>query len=445
MIHRMLLAALAWPAPAAPAQTPVAIVHARIIDGRGGAPIEDGTVVVRGDRIVAVGPAGTVAVPAGARRIEARGQTMIPGLADMHTHLTGGWDGETADFLGFRRTVGSLLHAGVTSVLDPGNVTSFVKQLRDEINAGRLAGPRIYYAGPVIDGPKPIWPDISAAISSADQLPHFLTQLRQADVTFAKAYHGLSTDMVRALVDSAARDSLRVIADVGLRNGSLEVAKTGIAAFAHAGSRPMADEAIKYMAEHQVASITTLAVYESFTRRRFADLRFLEQPLLAAILPPTYVTQIRQFAVQPLSAEDSLRVQRWTGALASARDNVRKMHAAGVMLVAGTDAPYPGDYYGEGLHRELELLVEAGLSPLEVITIATRNAARLVRAEAEWGTLEPGKIADLVIVSGDPSRTISDTRRVVTVMQRGRIVNREMLRFDPRRETDFAPAVLRPH
>src|SRR5512140_334875 len=106
-----LLATLLLQAPVAPRPAPVAIVHARIVDGRGGTPVENGTIVLKGDRIVAVGVGTGIRVPAGARVIEARGRTVIPGLADMHTHLTGGWDGESADFLGFRRTVGSLLYA----------------------------------------------------------------------------------------------------------------------------------------------------------------------------------------------------------------------------------------------------------------------------------------------------------------------------------------------
>jgi imidazolonepropionase-like amidohydrolase len=428
------------PAPWALAQAPIAIQRVRVIDGNGGAPLESGTVVIRDGRIVAVGAASAVAIPSGARTIDGRGHSLIPGLADLHTHLTGGWDGVSVDFLGFRRVTAALLYAGVTTVLDPGNVTSFVKQLRDEVEAGRVAGPRIHYAGAIFDGPQPAWPDISLAVSSADQLPSFVKQLRQAGVSFVKAYGGLSTETVQALVDAAARDSLRVVADVGGRNGSLEVARTGIAAFAHAGRRPMTDEAIRYLADHGIATITTLAVMEVRTRRRFADLRFLDHPLLADVLPPSYQAGLRAHGARPA---DTAAARGAATALSDAMANVKRMHDAGVLLAAGTDAPYPGDFYGEGLHRELELLVEAGLTPLQAITIATRNAARLLGAVARWGTIEPDKQADVVLVRGDPSRAISDTRNVVTVIQGGRVVDRAALRYDPRREPDHHPAVLR--
>jgi imidazolonepropionase-like amidohydrolase len=111
---------------AAGAQTAVAVVGARLIDGLGGPPVENAVVLIQGDRIVAAGPAGTITVPAGARVIAGRGLTALPGLADLHTHLLGGWDGEAVDLLAYRRTLGALLYAGVTTVLDPGDVTTYV-------------------------------------------------------------------------------------------------------------------------------------------------------------------------------------------------------------------------------------------------------------------------------------------------------------------------------
>ncbi len=424
-------------------QQPVAVVHVRLIDGRGGAPVENATVIVRGTTIAEAG-AG-VKVPAGARIVEGRGMSILPGLADMHTHLGGGWDGESADYLGYRLTMGALLYNGVTTVLDPGDVTSYVKQLRDEIRGGRLAGPRIYYTGLVLDGPKPLWPDISGAIGTVDQAAHFVHQMKEAGATFIKAYGGLSTEMVKAVVDAATRDSIRVLADVWQRNGTLAEAQTGIAAFAHAATLPMTDETIRYMADHGTASMTTLAVYESFSRRRFKDMSFLEQPLLRDMLSPTYQRQIREFGTKPATGLDTARISRIAAGLTTAGRNVKRMFDAGVLLAAGTDAPYPGDYYGEGLQRELELLVEAGLKPLDVISLATRNAARLVRAEAEWGTIEPGKAADLLLVRGNPSERISDTRNIVMVIQGGRVIDRAALRYDPRRDVDVHPVVLRQH
>jgi imidazolonepropionase-like amidohydrolase len=107
------------------------------------------------------------------------------------------------------------------------------------------------------------------------------------------------------------------------------------------------------------------------------------------------------------------------------------------LFAAGTDAIYPGDFQGEGLHRELELLVEAGLSPLQAITSATKNAAAIVHASEEWGTLERGKLANLIIVDGKPDRRIGDTRRIAVVMKEGVLIDRTALRLDHSHIPDY--------
>jgi imidazolonepropionase-like amidohydrolase len=114
-------------------------------------------------------------------------------------------------------------------------------------------------------------------------------------------------------------------------------------------------------------------------------------------------------------------------------------------LAAGTDAPYPGDFQGEGIHHELELLVEAGLTPLQAISIATRNAARLVGAEAEWGTSEVGKLANLIIVEGRPDQQVRDTRKIRYVINRGQVVDRNALKFDPHTDPGFRVAGTAPN
>ena len=139
----------AWLLAAQPSE--IAILHARIIDGRGGPVIPDGAVLIRGKRIEAVGAASTVAVPAGAKIIDAAGKTVMPSLADMHVHLMGGWGGRGSDMLGFQRYLNALLYAGVTAILDTGNVQPYILQIRQEIAAGRILGPRVYCAGFLID------------------------------------------------------------------------------------------------------------------------------------------------------------------------------------------------------------------------------------------------------------------------------------------------------
>jgi len=424
-------------ASVATAQPITALVHGRVIDGTGGTPLADATVVLRADRIEAVGAFSSVQIPAGARVIDVAGKTIMPGLADMHVHLTGGWDGERADMLGYQRYLNALLYAGVTTVLDTGDVLPFIQQIKQEAAAGRLASPTIKMAGPLIDGPDPIWPPLSFSVSAASQMPGIVKLLKESQVDVIKGYGGLSEPLLAALVRSAKADGLRVFVDAGGRNGTTVVAETGIAAFAHLGRQPLTEETIALQKNRSIANITTLAVFESFARLRFADVGFMTNPLIADVMPPTFQSQVRDFMTHRPTDAEAQQAATYTQRLAAAKANAKRLFDAGVLVVAGTDSPYPGVYYGEGLHRELELLVDAGLTPTQAIASATRNAARLMNEEGEWGSVAPGLRADLVVVAGDPSRTIRDSRRIDMVFQRGRLIDRKTLQFDRTLDSGF--------
>ena len=426
---------------AARARGDLAITHAVVIDGNGGAPIEDGTIIIRGSRIEAVAPSQSLPVPAGATVIDARGKTAMPGLADMHVHLAGGWDGETTDFLGYQRYLNALLHAGVTTVLDTGNFQPFILQLRQEVAAGRLSGPRIYCAGALIDGSDPVWPPISYTVSSVDQIPGLVRRQKSDKVDIIKAYAGLSDRMITALAREAKKEGLKVFVDQWSRNGSTDLMQTGIAAFAHLPIRKLTSEGLQLMKEKGIRCISTLAVYESFSRRRLSDLTFLDDPLVKDTAPPWFLAELSKEASRALTPDENGRVDRFKSGLKEAQRNAKLIRDHGVLLAAGTDAPYPGVTQGEGIHHELELLVEAGLAPLEAITCATKNAAILVDAAPEWGTLERGKLASILLVAGRPDRNIGETRRVAMVIKEGKVLDREKLKFDVRTDPGFRTTV----
>jgi imidazolonepropionase-like amidohydrolase len=422
-------------------QDVTAITNVRVIDGNGGDPIAHGVVVIQGERIRAVGSSETLSVPAGAAVFDGTGKTALPGLADFHTHLIGGWDGDRVDILGYRRYLNSLLYAGVTAVFDAGNILPYVQQMHQEIEQGRLTGPRIFFAGPLIEGADPVWPPISYAVSSVAQIPGYVRQLKSAGVHVIKAYGGLSLMQLGVLVREAKNDSLGVIVDAWGANGTAGVASTGVRAFAHLAGNDMTDETIALMAERGIANITTLTVLESFARRRLEDLGFLTHDLIANTMPPWLLQALTDEATRTPSERDSAGIERMGIALEAAKRNAMRLFDAGVMLVAGTDAPYPGVFLGEGIHHELELLVEAGLTPLQALTAATKNAAILMNVGEEWGTLEPGKRADILVVAGNPASRISDTRLVDMVIQGGRIVDRSSLEFDPATDPGYRTGV----
>jgi imidazolonepropionase-like amidohydrolase len=203
--------------------------------------------------------------------------------------------------------------------------------------------------------------------------------------------------------------------------------ETGVKAIAHMPG-DISDEAITKMVDNGVACITTLSVREVGGLERFNDKSFLDHSLIRDTTPPWFLEKI-----MALEAKEDRPTER----LQAAFENTKTLHDRGVLLVAGTDAPYPGVFQGEGIHRELELLVEAGLTPLEAITAATRNAARLMKADDEWGTLAAGKVANVLVVRGRPDKTISESRNVEMVFKDGRILDRAKLKFDVNKDPGF--------
>ena len=417
------------------AQPPAAVAFrgATLIDGTGRPPLPSSTIIVSGDRIAAVGPESSVAIPSGARVIDVRGRTIFPGLADTHVHLQGGWDGERADYLNYSRYLDSLLYSGVTAVLDTGNSMAFITQLKQEIKAGRLRGPMVFCVGPMIDSTDPIWPSLAEPLASYGDVPRLIKRLVDNHVDMVKGYAGLSDLHLTALAQEAKKVNLRVIADVWERNGSISASRTGIYAFAHAPHAvDVSPELAREMTRRGMGVISTLTVRESFANTRMQNLSFLDQPLIKDVTPPNFLTEIREAAARgdfPVTGPSMDTYRQW---LPRASANLMTMWKAGVLVAAGTDAPYPGVFQGEGMHRELELLVAAGLTPVQAIQAATGNAAKFVQGDtADWGTIAVGKRADLVVVSGRPDERIGDTRSIVDVMQAGRLLDRAALKVQP--------------
>jgi imidazolonepropionase-like amidohydrolase len=435
----LMASSAAVSAAPAPGAATIAISNVRIIDGNGGVPIEHGRIILRDHRIVAVGAASELKIPAGAQRIDGKGGSALPGLADMHVHLLGGTNGVGLDILGYQKYLNALLYAGVTTVMDTGNVEPFILQLREEVHSGRVLGPRIYCVGPLVDGADPVWPALSAAVASKDQVPRLVASLAAEKVDFIKLYVGLSDQLVRTISAEAAKHGVRTIIDQWNRNGSGDIAQEGVAGFAHFPSHRIGDETIATIKAHKVFLISTLAVQESALGRRFENLSFLDNPLIADTTSKATLDRIRK-EYAGLSAEQLAAKSTFTNRIDfnGAESNVLRLLAAGILFAAGTDAVYPGDFQGEGLHRELELLVESGLTPLQAITTATKNAAAIVNASAEWGTLEAGKLANLIVVDGNPDQKIGDTRRIVVVIEERAVLDRTVLRLDHSRIPDYA-------
>jgi len=400
----------------------VAIVNAVIIDGNGKPAIENGSIVIRGKKIEAVGK--NLKIPAGAKVIDARGQAAIPGLADMHVHLS--WGGEGHDLLGYQRRLNALLYAGVTTVLDTGAVLPFVQQIHLAIEADKISGPYIYYVGPLIDSVDPQWPAVSRSMASESQAPGIVKYLKNNGAKAIKAYAKLTRSQIRALVLAGKKQGLPVIVDAWAQNGASHHITTGLHAFAHT-PRKVTSETLKAMKENKVSIITTRSVGGIVKHARLRGMSFLQNDLIKSTTPPWILNRANKDAERAISDKkyaDEYFSKRFHDKL---QKNIKNIFDADIPLVAGTDND--GLFTGEELHFELELLVDAGLSPLEAITTATRNAARLMNDDDKWGTLEPGKRADILLIDGRPDKKIADTRKIKLVMKNGKIIKREELIF----------------
>jgi len=398
----------------------VAYVNTRLIDGTGAPPVPDAVVVVDRGKITAVGPRTKVTLPAGIRTIDAAGATMLPGLWDMHAHF------EQIEW-------GPVyLAAGVTTVRDCGNELDFTRTVRDTLDAGKGIGPRLLLAC-IVDGPGPGSLG-TERLRKADEIPALIHKFQAAGCAQVKIYQSLDPALIRPLSRAAhaagmtvtghVPTGLRAMAAVGegldqinhaqsvlanLAAGDLPVDERGArlwrAVEAFDPGTPAARKMAAWFAAHHTVLDPTLAIYELDLPR--SDLAKVEPGL--ATLPPPLAAAFADAGPGP----DDDRNRRWFEKLVAV---VGLLHRAGVTIVAGTDQAVPG----HSLHRELELYVQAGFTPLEAIQAATLVPARVMKKDRELGSIEVGKRADLILVDGDPLADIRALRRVRIVVAGGR-------------------------
>jgi imidazolonepropionase-like amidohydrolase len=418
----------------------VALTHARVIDGLGHAPLENQTVILRDGKIESIGP--DTKIPDGATVRDLAGKSLLPGLVMVHEHLfysslAGGPFHVNEMEFSFPRLY---LAAGVTSARTTGSMEPYTDlEMKARIESSLSFGPKLHLTAPYFDGAGTGIPQVHAVASPA-AATRMVNYWADEGFTSIKVYINLPADIMAATIAAAHARGLQVTGHIG-KVSYREAAGLGIDNLEHGfmamsdlipgrkpgdpsnalnnyrslealqSDSPEINGLISLLVSQHVTLTSTLAIFETFTPGR----RVAGKAELDTLAPPLRESYLTRWAAINIQNSKTAKV-------AFARDmqlEARFFHAGG-LLVAGTDPTgYGGCLAGYGNWRAIELLVEAGLTPLEAIEVATHNGAKLLKIDAQTGSLEAGKAADLIIVNGDPSRNISDLRKTEIVFKDG--------------------------
>lgn len=416
-------------ASATGAQTTLAITGARVIDGTG-APARAETLIVRGDRIVAVGP--DVPVPADAQIIHADGETLLPGLFDLHTHLNSSATGAPEDF---GKSLKDYLLCGVTTVNDYSVYGEMIAPLRNLEQTGVLLGPKVNFAirlgTPQGHGTEFGWGDyftqeVSTPAEAHAAMARILPYKPDVIKVFTDGWRydriadltSMNVQTLSAIVEDAHRAGLKVFTHTVTLAGAKIAAEAGVDSLAHGvGDALVDDELIKLMKQHHTAYVSTLATFEP------ESLKSSSPRLMALLSPEGRAFETRRAQRSSSEPDTAANMRRWH----FLQQNIARLLAAGIPIGVGTDAGVGGTYHGWSTLHEMELLVSSGMTPLQALTAGTGVSAAIVGQSTDRGTIAPGKIADLLLVEGEPDKNIDDIENTRAVFLGGRQMDLQAL------------------
>ena len=399
----------------------LAVVGGTLIDGTGAAPVTDAAVVIHNGRIVSAGPRSKVKIPKDATVVEAHGKTILPGLWDMHAHF------EQVEW-------GPIyLAAGVTTVRDCGNEFEFITAVRDAIAQGRGLGPRLLLAG-VVDGTGTYTIGVER-VDTPEQARLWTDRYHEAGFQQMKIYSSVKLEELKAVADEAHRLGMTVTGHIPEGLNAYQAIEAGQDQINHVGyigdimkaplpenasrldrfkaganidlESPEATKALAFLKAHHTVVDPTLALMEFFTATTAKPPASFEPGV--AKIAPELAAQLTDVGPPTDRSEIGEKVYEKELAIVGA------LHRAGIPVVAGTDQTVPG----HSLHREIELYVQAGFTPMEAIQAATIVPARAMGLDRESGTVEKGKRGDLILVDGNPLENIRNIRNVETVIANG--------------------------
>ena len=424
----------------------IALTHVRVIDGTGAAPLENQTIVISGGKIASVGSAASASIPTEAKTIDMTGYTVLPGLVGMHDHLffpMGGNPPIYSDMgISFPRLY---LALGVTTIRTTGSVAPFTDlEIKRRIDAGTMIGPKMDVTAPYLEG-KGAYTPVMHELTGPDDARRMVNFWADEGATSFKAYMNITREELRAAVEEAHKRGMKVtghLCSVGFK----EAAEIGIDDLEHGLfpdsefvpnkqpdlcpgnavnasllnldiNSPQVQDTIATMIKHNVALTSTLPVFE-------ASAAIAQNGIGAAraVLNPRMLNTMSNDArVRYLTSRARIPANSQTATLVrKSMDFERAFAKAGGLLIAGLDPTGNGGVVaGFGDLREVELLVEAGFTPVEAIKIASFNGAKYLGRDTQIGSVAAGKQADLMIVKGDPSKNINDIENVEIVFKDG--------------------------
>ncbi len=410
-----------------------------LIDGRGGPPVSGAAVVVEGERIRSVS-ATSIEPPPGAERIDGSGKYLIPGLMDMHIHLQGraevtpeGLVESPEDVARGIRALHSYLYAGVTAVFDAGNVPEYIFSLRNKAHSGAIASPRIFATGGIVTYPGShgsstfatlvdSWPQATEALEAHADLGPDMVKL-----TFEERGWGarpmipmLPVPLMQRIIEFYNDRGIRSTVHASSEYRARQAIFAGVDSLAHPVIQgPVSDSFALLMGAKKIPMVTTLTIGENYSRLAEQP-EYLDQPLYRATLTTDEIKTLKTVT------REAYQQRKWTWWMkimtGVAQENLATLYRAGAVLVAGTDQTT-----GPALHRELELLADAGIPASAILRMATLNGAIFLGREKDLGSIEPGKFADMVLLEADPTVDIRNARRIVMVVKGGQRIDRSAL------------------
>jgi imidazolonepropionase-like amidohydrolase len=450
------LVCAAAPPPSSPAR--LALIHVTVIDATSVAPRPDQTVLIEEGRITAVGASASVKVPKDAQAVDATGKFLIPGLWDMHVHLAG----VNADPSWSKQVLLPLLIAnGITGVRDMGGDLEALLAWKRDIESGALIGPHIYAAGPWLAGRGKKSPE-QYPVANAVEARAAVDELKKRGADFIKIITLPSREAFFAVADEAKKQNISFVGHLPFEIGAAEASDAGMHSIEHllysafalslssnekelrgrlieaekngdsaAWEKISLEAEASYSAEKAAALFRTLKKNGTWITPTLASLDITAHPEtwkaddpLLAFVPPKLAKEWR------LSIDDAEMKTRaaWLARQAAGDWKITgELHRAGVRLLVGSDSLDPFVFPGESLHQELAELVRAGFTTREALQAATQGAAQFLGREQEFGTVEAGKAADLVLLSANPLENIGNTRKIVAVVRNGKYFDRAAL------------------